>query len=283
MTITTIKALEAKGATRWTKGDHDRLYLNGLAREIIGLEVNRYKSGSISSATVGGETISNAAASRILSAIDSAYIDLKTGTLHLRTIEEKVGGCYTDLSETIKTALTEMTTEKAQGGSPEPSAETSAEETRTTTTVQETTEESKEDTMKKTYKGYTYYQTTTTTDVRYQRGDTWLTRISRLYEIVDLKPHGKRPFLTSEREVKDFISAHVDGEPPVRGEVPQRIQTARSRRGMTQRELGEAMGYSGEAARITVARWEAGTRPVPMDKVAALADVLGVGIRELLP
>lgn len=134
-----------------------------------------------------------------------------------------------------------------------------------------------------TYKGYAFRQTATTTTVRYQRGHRWVERTERVYEIDGLKPAGKRPLLTSIQACRDYIDSTVEGLPPVRGGVPQRIQSARARSGMTQQELGEAMGYKGESGRVTVARWEAGTRPVPMDKLAGLADRLHLEIKELLP
>lgn len=83
MTITAniIEKLEEMGAKRWTKGNHDRLYLSNCGAEIIGLEVSRYNSGNISSATLNGETISNSNAYYVLAAFEKAYIDLATGEL----------------------------------------------------------------------------------------------------------------------------------------------------------------------------------------------------------
>jgi|LSQX01.1.fsa_nt_gb hypothetical protein len=135
LTETTIRNLIAKGASRWTKGDHDRLYLNGAAKEIVGLETTHYKSGSISSATLKGESISNNRAGKISDIICSAYIDLTTGKLYGR-----VRGDSMDL---LRAALEDLIeNEKAQDST----------ETTTTTTVQDSTEEIKEDTMKKSIK-----------------------------------------------------------------------------------------------------------------------------------
>ena len=135
----------------------------------------------------------------------------------------------------------------------------------------------------KSYKGYTYHLTAATTTVRYERKGRWIERRLPIYEIEDLKPAGKHPFLTSERQVHDYINNATEGLPPVRGDVPQRIQSARARRGMTQQELGEALGYSGNSALVTVSRWEAGTRPVPRDKIRALAELLHIEVVSLLP
>ena len=61
------------------------------------------------------------------------------------------------------------------------------------------------------------------------------------------------------------------------------IKEARTIKGLKQREVGEALGYDGDSAQVTVARWEAGTRPVPVDKIRPLADVLGIDPLDLLP
>ena len=79
-TDSTIKAYEEAGFNRWTKGNHDRLYINA---EQLGLEVTRYKSGNVKSATWQGERISNADANRLMAS--KVYIDIKTGELHVTT------------------------------------------------------------------------------------------------------------------------------------------------------------------------------------------------------
>lgn len=138
--------------------------------------------------------------------------------------------------------------------------------------------------MKKyTYKGYVFFRTDTTTTVRYERAGRWVERVMPVYDIPELKPAGQRPFLTTEQQVRDYINSHVEGLPPVRGDAPQRIISARARRGMTQQEVGEALGYTGGYARVSVARWEAGTTPVPMDKIKPLAELLSIDPVKLLP
>ena len=83
MKDTTITRLQEMGASRWTKNDHDRLYLNEAAFYLIGLEVKRYNTGNISSASLNGSDISNSEAKRILAALGNPYINLKTGRLAL--------------------------------------------------------------------------------------------------------------------------------------------------------------------------------------------------------
>lgn len=93
-----IKKLENMGATRWTKNGKDRLYLNSAGLKIIGLETETYKNGSIMSAKLKGESISNSKAGRIGSAISEAYVDLNTGKIFGR-------GEVSDFASDIRKAL----------------------------------------------------------------------------------------------------------------------------------------------------------------------------------
>lgn len=73
-----IKMLTDRGFNRWTKKSPngkvmDRLYIDP---EYLGLELTRYKSGNISSATFNGETISNSEARRIEGT--KCYVDIAT-------------------------------------------------------------------------------------------------------------------------------------------------------------------------------------------------------------
>lgn len=77
MTDEKINELIDRGASRWTKGGYDRLYINP---EIVGLECDYYKSGNISYAKFNGEKISNSMASKIKAS--KTYVDINTGKLH---------------------------------------------------------------------------------------------------------------------------------------------------------------------------------------------------------
>ena len=82
MTATTITAqqIPALGGREWIgrNGQH-RIYLNNWP-ELAGLEISRYKgSGSISSAKLNGEWISNNKASMLLAA--KVWFDVKAGEL----------------------------------------------------------------------------------------------------------------------------------------------------------------------------------------------------------
>lgn len=79
MTEKQIASYEAKGFNRWTKGNMDRLYINA---KDLGLEVDYYKTGNVSSAKWCGESISNADGRRFLSS--KVFVDVKTGELHVQ-------------------------------------------------------------------------------------------------------------------------------------------------------------------------------------------------------
>lgn len=79
--VYTVEELIEMGAKRWVKGNYDRLYLNQAGEKLAGLEIERYNSGNIFYSAMNGEEISHSAASRILGALNKAYIDLKTKKL----------------------------------------------------------------------------------------------------------------------------------------------------------------------------------------------------------
>ncbi len=60
------------------------------------------------------------------------------------------------------------------------------------------------------------------------------------------------------------------------------IKQARERLGMTQQELGEAVGLTPKWAQSVVAGWERGERPIPRARLKQVADVLKLDIRELI-
>lgn len=79
----TVETLVAIGGNRWTKDGYDRVYFNGWAR-FIGLEIERYKTGNIYSASLNGEHISNSEARRLLGAITKVYWDAADGQIHVK-------------------------------------------------------------------------------------------------------------------------------------------------------------------------------------------------------
>lgn len=104
-----ISRLTDKGARRWTKGEHDRLYIDSA---ILGLEIDRYKSGNISYAEFKGEKISNSRAAE-LDAV-KVWIDLATG--EICTKGGRVSACATmreAAEELIEAVEAEIAAEEA--------------------------------------------------------------------------------------------------------------------------------------------------------------------------
>lgn len=94
-----IAALESKGFNRWTKGNMDRLYINAT---MLGLELDYYKTGNISSAYWKGERISNRQGGNYKYA--KTYIDIATG---------KVISTIDTLREEAETLMNEVLDEVA--------------------------------------------------------------------------------------------------------------------------------------------------------------------------
>lgn len=65
--------------------------------------------------------------------------------------------------------------------------------------------------------------------------------------------------------------------------IPDLIRTTRISLGLMQKDIGEACGYSGVLAQVQIAKWEAGTRPVPLDKIRVLARTLKLEVDDLIP
>lgn len=65
--------------------------------------------------------------------------------------------------------------------------------------------------------------------------------------------------------------------------IAEKIKQARIEAGYTQQKLGELCGYAGEAAQVSVRRWESGTRPVPVEKIRLVAKHLRLNLDDLIP
>jgi len=114
-----IEKLEAKGFKRWTKGTMDRLYVNA---DKIGLDVDYYKTGNVSSAWLNGEKISNSEARAIMGG--KYYVDVTTGEVNV-----KVCGYHGDeVRELIEKIVVEAAAEAETEEKPEEAEEVKAEE-----------------------------------------------------------------------------------------------------------------------------------------------------------
>ena len=65
--------------------------------------------------------------------------------------------------------------------------------------------------------------------------------------------------------------------------IPEKIKKARQDAGMTQKQVGLACGYDEKSAESFARQWERGTRPVPIDKLRALSQVLNIPLDQLIP
>lgn len=71
-----IEKLEGVGFKRWTKGNFDRMYINATA---LGLKLEYYKTGNISSAKWHDHFVSNCEGRRMVAA--KTYVDVKDGKI----------------------------------------------------------------------------------------------------------------------------------------------------------------------------------------------------------
>jgi len=100
----TVESMLEIGGTRWTKGGHDRVYLDWS--KLVGLEVEHYRTGNISYAEYKGERISNSQAYQMCSQIDRVWFDCVTGELcHTRFGRDSRIISSDDLWEEIKTSI----------------------------------------------------------------------------------------------------------------------------------------------------------------------------------
>ena len=76
---------------------------------------------------------------------------------------------------------------------------------------------------------------------------------------------------------RPFLALLASGMMP-RMDIGTNIKKVRERRGMTQGDVGEAMGVE----QTTIARWESGQRKPSTEKLVQLAGVLGVEVAELM-
>lgn len=65
--------------------------------------------------------------------------------------------------------------------------------------------------------------------------------------------------------------------------IPEKIKSARQQVGLTQQQLGEACGYGGDTAQVTVRRWENGRLDIPVRKLRTVAKLLKLSLEDLIP
>lgn len=65
--------------------------------------------------------------------------------------------------------------------------------------------------------------------------------------------------------------------------IGEKIREARKAKRLTQRALGELLGYTGRGGESTIQNWEYGKQPVPQNKLKLLSKILEIPLEELLP
>lgn len=84
------------------------------------------------------------------------------------------------------------------------------------------------------------------------------------------------------KSIKRSLSALTCTQTGSDSMTPDTIRAARIAAGLTQKQLGEAAGYADSTAQPFVASWEAGTRPIPRDKIREVAKALNIEPTELI-
>ena len=63
----------------------------------------------------------------------------------------------------------------------------------------------------------------------------------------------------------------------------QELKKARLRVNLTQRRLGELLGYEGKSAEVVVQLWEYDKQPIPVKHYRALAKLLELTLDDIVP
>lgn len=63
----------------------------------------------------------------------------------------------------------------------------------------------------------------------------------------------------------------------------QELKKARVRVNLTQKRLGEQLGYEGKSAEVVVQLWEYGKQPIPVRHYRALAKLLELTLDDIVP
>ena len=61
------------------------------------------------------------------------------------------------------------------------------------------------------------------------------------------------------------------------------LKKLRLRNQLTQRRLGEMLGYEGRSAEVVVQQWEYGKQPIPLKHFRKLAEILRVPLDRFIP
>ena len=99
-----ISILEQHGGKRWQKSNCDRFYFSPV--KVANLDVEYYKTGNISHASINGQAVSNSEGCRIKES--KVYFDAADEQFHLVTTSLNMKKIYfPEFVEKMKLALTE--------------------------------------------------------------------------------------------------------------------------------------------------------------------------------
>lgn len=91
------------GAKAWKHPESGeiRIYLNRISDDLLGIEKDFYKTGNLQSFSWRGHQTSNCQGKRIMTALDGAYYEVKTGQIITNRWADR------DTADTVKAALAE--------------------------------------------------------------------------------------------------------------------------------------------------------------------------------
>lgn len=92
-----------------------------------------------------------------------------------------------------------------------------------------------------------------------------------------------RPVCTVPSEKPVNLTQHDILTPGGVGMTGEEVKRLRIRQCITQKQLGEMLGYTGKAAETVVQKWEYGERPIPTKHWKALCKIFKVKLDAFLP
>ena len=89
----------------------------------------------------------------------------------------------------------------------------------------------------------------------------------------------EKPVLTPEEQAAQEARIHAEID-----RLVAQVKAAQAKyANYTQSQVGVLLGYTGESAEVSVRRWESNARPVPIEKLRKLAEVLHLTLDDLIP
>jgi len=106
------------GGREWRKGDLHRVYIHTeVWMDLVGLKIERYRSGRIARAWLRGEKISNNKAYALVAGAQKVYLDVRAGLLYIGAIAPTAD------SEEIAALIRAAVAERVAATEPAPAAD----------------------------------------------------------------------------------------------------------------------------------------------------------------